>query len=166
MGEQEVQTALDAEQRRLFTKKLLADLRALEVLLELGAIESGRHRMGAEQEVFLVDSRWQPAPVALGVLADLADPHFTTELGLFNLELNLDPMEMGGGAFSRLEAEISRLVGLARAAAHRHGAEVVLTGILPSLDKSDLRLGNMTPKPRYFALNEALSRLRGEEYQF
>src|SRR5688500_18508208 len=62
MGELEIQTALDAEQRRLFTKKLLADLRALEALLDLGSIESGRHRMGAEQEVFLVDSRWQPAP--------------------------------------------------------------------------------------------------------
>jgi CBS domain-containing protein len=166
MGEQDVLKALDAEQRRLFTKKLLADLRALEILLDQGAIESGRNRMGAEQELFLVDSGWHPAPVALGVLAAIADPHFTTELGLFNLEFNLDPMEMGGDSLSRLETELARLFALAREGARRQGAEAVMVGILPTLDKSDLKLENMTPRPRYYALNEALSRLRGEEYQF
>jgi CBS domain-containing protein len=165
VGEPEVLRSLDAEERRLFTKKLLADLRVLELLLAEGAIEGDRSRLGAEQELFLVDARWYPAPVALGVLADLADPHFTTELGLFNLEFNLDPLPMGGDGLSRLEAELGRLLELARGAARRHGAEAVLAGILPSLDKADLKLENMTPLPRYIALNAALSRLRGEEYQ-
>src|SRR5262245_58303386 len=80
MGEQKVRRTREAEESRVFTRKLLADLHALEVLLAEGAIESGRPRMGAEQELFLVDARWQPAPVALDLLADLADPHFTTEL--------------------------------------------------------------------------------------
>ena len=41
-----------------------------------------------------------------------------------------------------------------------------MTGILPTLDISDLTLDNMTPKPRYFALNEAMRRLRGKDYEF
>ena len=54
----------------------------------------------------------------------------------------------------------------AREAAQRCGGEIVLTGILPTLRKSDLGLENMTPLPRYFALNRALSRLRGGAYEF
>lgn len=43
---------------------------------------------------------------------------------------------------------------------------MVLTGILPTLRKSDLGLDNMTPRPRYAALNEAMSKLRGKSYEF
>src|SRR5262249_11476170 len=42
-----------------------------------------------------------------------------------------------------------------------YGAEVLLTGILPTIRKSDLDLSNMTPKPRYHALDRALHQLRG-----
>jgi CBS domain-containing protein len=166
MGEQNVSEILDAGARRRFTQRLLADLRALEILIQEGAIESGVHRMGAEQELFLVDSCRRPAPIALELLAELDDPSFTTELGRFNLEYNLDPIAMGGDGLSRLEAALSAPLERVRQAARRHGAEAVLTGILPTLDKSDLTLANMTPKPRYLALDEALRRLRGEEYLF
>lgn len=166
MGEQKVSDILDAGARRRFTQRLLADLRALEILLEEGAIESGVHRLGAEQELFLVDSGWRPAPLALELLAELDDPAFTTELGLFNLEYNLDPIPIGGDALSRLEAALAAPLEKTRQAARRHGAEAVLIGILPTLDKSDLTLANMTPRPRYLGLDEALRRLRGEEYLF
>ena len=53
-----------------------------------------------------------------------------------------------------------------RTAARSVGSEVVLVGILPTLIKSDLELDNMTPNPRYFALNEALTKLRGGDYEF
>jgi CBS domain-containing protein len=41
---------------------------------------------------------------------------------------------------------------------------VLLVGILPTLRKSDLGLDNMTPNPRYFALNRAMSKLRGGDF--
>jgi CBS domain-containing protein len=53
-----------------------------------------------------------------------------------------------------------------REAARAQGGNVVLAGILPSLNKSDLELDNMTPNPRYFALNEAMTRQRGGDYEF
>lgn len=37
----------------------------------------------------------------------------------------------------------------------------MMAGILPTISLSDLTLDNMTPSPRYFALNDAISRLRG-----
>ncbi|HXT22498.1 MAG TPA: hypothetical protein VN923_17225, partial [Thermoanaerobaculia bacterium] len=90
MGTHDIAHELDAERLRQFTKKLLTDLRAIERMLEGGAIESGVRRIGAEQELFLVTPRWGAANNNLEILADLADDdHFTTELGKFNLEFNL-----------------------------------------------------------------------------
>ena len=54
MGEQNVHE-LDDHTRKLFTKALLNDVRALEMMLEEGRFETGIRRIGAEQEMFLVD---------------------------------------------------------------------------------------------------------------
>jgi CBS domain-containing protein/gamma-glutamyl:cysteine ligase YbdK (ATP-grasp superfamily) len=167
VGSHEIERELDADRLRRFTKKLLTDLRAIESMLDAGAIESGVRRIGAEQELFLVSSRWGAAYNNLEILQDLADDdHFTTELGRFNLEFNLDPMMWGGDCLSQMESQLDTLLGRVRQAAEAHGAEVVMTGILPTLEKSDLTLAQMTPKPRYFALNEAMTRLRGGAYIF
>ncbi|HVS02999.1 MAG TPA: CBS domain-containing protein [Thermoanaerobaculia bacterium] len=166
MGRHDVDREHDAERLRQFTKKLLADLRALESMLADGRIEGDRRRIGAEQEMFLVDRRWRAAPVNLQVLAELADPHFTTELGRFNLEFNLDPLTWGEGCLRVMEEQLDRLVLKVREAAARHGADIVLTGILPTLEKGDLTIDQMTPNPRYHALNEAMTRLRGSDYRF
>jgi CBS domain-containing protein len=155
---------LRPEAIRTFTKAILRDLKALERMLEDGWIESGVRRLGAEQELFLVGDGWRPAPLSIQVLERLNDPLFTTELALFNMEFNLPPVLVEGRCFSRLEEELLRLLQRAREAAWEEGAEVVLTGILPTLSKSDLTLENITPKPRYHTLNEALTTLRGGEY--
>ena len=165
MGEHDVRE-LDAERLRDFTRKLLADLRALELLLDHGFLESGVRRIGVEQELFLVDRRWRPAPVAMEMIERLGDDHFTTELARFNLEFNSDPLVFAGDCLSRLERQMEELLGKARAAADELGIELVMVGILPTLEKSDLTLANMTPKPRYFALNDAMRRLRGSDYEF
>lgn len=161
MGRQDVSGEFEPEAIRAFTKALLTDLRALEHIIESGRIESGCRRFGAEQELFLVNQTWRPAPIALEVLADLNDPAYTTELAQFNLEINLDPMNLGGACFSALEERLNEMVSNVRIAAQKRDCDVVLTGILPTLSKSDLSLDNITPKPRYFALNEAITRMRG-----
>jgi CBS domain-containing protein len=166
MGDQDVRQRSEAEEIRVFLKHLLRDVRAMEHMLEHGLFESKKRRIGAEQELFLADSTWRPAPIALDVIEALGDPHFTTELARFNLEFNLDPLLFGGDCLSRMEGQLQELIGRAREAAHGCGAEVVLAGILPTINKSDLELGNMTPNPRYFALNEAMTRLRGGDYEF
>ena len=160
-----VEAGNEAEQLRQFMRALLRDLRALERMLADGAFERGVRRIGAEQEVFLVDRDWRPAPSALKVLERLRDPHYTTEVALFNLEMNLDPLPLGGDCFARMERQLEDLLAGARAAAASLGHGVVLTGILPTVRKSDLGLENMTPIPRYAALNRAMTRLRGTDYE-
>ena len=164
MVQHEVAPDLGAEAIRGFTKSLLRDLRALERIIDEGMIDAGVQRIGAEQEFFLVDQNWRPAPVAMDLIPELESAGFTTELAAFNLEANLDPVELTGRCFTLLEDQLTERVTLMRAVAARHGADAVITGILPSLSKSDLSLDNMTPRPRYAALNEALTKMRGGAY--
>ena len=68
MGEHQVEQGADDRRQRAFMRSLLGDLRALEKLLDAGRIESGVRRIGAEQEMFLVDREMRPAFVAQEVL--------------------------------------------------------------------------------------------------
>lgn len=157
------QTGPDAV--RLFTRALLRDLQALEQMLERGMFEAGVRRIGAEQEMFLVNRGWRPAPVSIEVLERLDGP-YTTELALFNLEANVEPQVLEGRCFSTVERRMTELVDGARRAAEASDAEVALVGILPTLTKSDLTLDSITPRARYYALNDALTKMRaGEPYK-
>ncbi|MEM6991629.1 MAG: glutamate-cysteine ligase family protein [Myxococcota bacterium] len=161
MGEHDVGEAEDDAQRRSFVKALLDDVNALERMLADGMFETGVRRIGAEQEMFLVDESMSPAPLAPEVLAKLDDPRLTTELARFNLEANLSPRVYGGDCLRAMEDELIEVMGVARGAARAAGARVLLTGILPTLRMDHLGLDNMTPNPRYHALNRAMARLKG-----
>ncbi|MBL1217290.1 MAG: CBS domain-containing protein [Planctomycetes bacterium] len=162
MGQQDVVgTEGQSEQMRVFMKHLLADLRALEQLLEQDLFETEPRRIGVEQELVLVDEAWRPVPVSMAVIHQMECPEVTTELASFNIEFNLDPMVFSGRCLSTMEQQITEMLWKVRHAARQCGAQTVMTGILPTLKKSDLGLENMTPKPRYYALNEAMARLRG-----
>jgi CBS domain-containing protein/gamma-glutamylcysteine synthetase len=166
MGEQNIRERSREEDLRVFLKHLLRDVKAFERMLEEGLFERDTRRIGAEQELFLVDKRWRPASIAPEVLADLDPEYFTSELARFNMEINLDPLVFGGDCLSRMETELEKKLEQVRDVAARHDSAVVLTGILPTINKSDLELDNMTPNPRYYELNEALTRLRGGDYEF
>ena len=157
----QVSDGRDERDIRRFTRNLIQDVRALEYMLEAGMFETGIRRIGAEQEMFLVDNRYQPAPVVEQLLDRTDDPRLVTELTRFNVEFNTEPIEFGGDCLRRMEDQVDYLLGLARSLAHDAGVDVVLTGILPTIHLSDLVLENMTPLPRYFALNDAIAKLRG-----
>jgi CBS domain-containing protein len=164
MGVKDVRLAVDKEELRVFTQALLRDVRALEKMLESGVIESGIRRIGLEQEMFLVDEVHRPAPVAVEALERIDDPRITSEIGRFNLECNSAPLLFGGDCLRRMDEQITALVDIVRDAVIGLGARPVLIGILPTLRKSDLTIDNMVPSSRYYALNEALTRLRGGPY--
>jgi CBS domain-containing protein len=164
MGEHNISTENDEQQQQAFMRALLADLTALERMLETGLIETGVRRIGAEQEMFLIDGAMRPAPVALEALQRASDERLTTEIGKFNLEANLSPLLFADRCLSELEQEICEVVNCARRAARECGAEVLLTGILPTLRQSDLTLENLVPSPRYEEMNRVVRRLRGETF--
>jgi len=162
----EVEADTGAKSRRAFMRALLADLRAFDRMLKEGKFETGVRRIGAEQEMFLVDRSWTAARGALDMLAKLDDPHFTTELGLFQLEANADPQEFTGHGISLMEKQLDALVAKARRVGAELNLQPVLAGILPTMRKSDLGLDSMTPSPRYKTLAKVMSDLRGGEFEF
>ncbi|MFL5318568.1 MAG: glutamate-cysteine ligase family protein, partial [Myxococcaceae bacterium] len=151
--------------RRDFVRAMLSDLRALERMLQEKRFEHGVRRIGAELEMFLTDQAFQPAAASLQMLEQLKDPHFTTELGLFQLEMNADPQGFGGDGFSKMESQMRELVDRTRKAAEELGLHALLMGILPTIRKQDLGLHNMVPSPRYLALSKAVQELRGGNFQ-
>ena len=161
MGEHNVEQQFDQTELQAFTTALLDDLSALEFMLSRERIESGVRRIGAEQEMFLIDRNYRPAPVAVEVLAHARDPRLTTEIARFNLEANLTPLVLTGNCLSQMEAELREVLSIARTSAAEFGADVLLAGILPTLQKSDLTLANITPEPRYLQLNRTVTQLRG-----
>ncbi len=161
MGEHNVEQEMDEGKSQRFTKALLDDLRALEYMLEHDRIESGVRRIGAEQEMFLVDRSMRPAPLAVEVVERARDERLTSEIARFNLEANPSPQVLTGHCFREMESELIQLIDLARKTAAYFDADILLAGILPTLQKSDLTLENITPVARYYKLNEAVSRLRG-----
>ncbi len=164
MGIQDVKQG-SGEQRRLFMQRLLADLRALERMLDEGLFETGVRRMGAEQEMVLIDEAGQPAPVATDIMPLIDDPRVTHELGRFNLEYNCDPIDLGPGALTTLERQLDGAMATVRSACAKVGARPLLTGILPTLQLSDLSHENIVPKARYYELDKKVRELRGGHYE-
>ena len=162
MGDKKVTCNYDDEQMRAFTLSVLSDLQALEQMLKSGMFEEDVRRIGAEQEMFLVDSAYRPAPLALDVIGKAKDGRLTTEIGLFNLEANLTPLEFSGNCFRAMEDELNEVLGVVRKTASGFGGGVILAGILPTIQKSDLTSANLTPHPRYYEIDRIVTELHGE----
>lgn len=140
-------------------RHLLSDVEALDRMLEMGLFE-GDHRIGAELEMFLIDSGMRPALIGPELLDVANDSRLTTELARFNLEANASPRHFRASCLRELEAELRELVAKVEVAAETRGARVLLAGILPTLRQRDLGLDNMTPAPRYRLLNDTISSMR------
>jgi len=166
MGLHDVSKSENAAQIRRFTRHIMQDMRALEYMLENDMFETDIQRVGAEQELFLVDRNAQPAPLAEEVLGLATDERIVNELTRFNLEINLDPLEFTGTCFSTMEADLNRLIESVRGLCGKVDTDVVLTGILPTIHAWDLRLENMAPKPRYYSLNDTIMSLKGGLAQY
>src|SRR6185503_8422996 len=77
------------------------------------------------------------------------------------LEANLTPLPLAGGCLTQMERELNDLLSLVRENAAKLGGDVLLSGILPTLRKSDLTLENLSPSPRYRELNQGVIGMRG-----
>lgn len=163
MGEYKVDRLHD-EYRAKFIGHLLRDVNALDLMIERGMIESGIRRMGAEQEFCLVKPDYSPSTYAIDVLKEINDPHFTTELAVYNLEANLDPIEIKGNCFEQTHQQLTSLIDHAREAARRFDNKVILTGILPTIRRRELELTYLTPITRYLQLNDIMREMRGSDF--
>ena len=166
MGESRVKLADNQEEVQQFMKYVLKDLRALDRMLEEGDwFETDPIRIGAEQEMCLIDQQAKVWPHSMEILEKLQDENtFTTEFAKFNLEINMEPLEFRGDCLSKMEVNLQQNIDKVRTVSEELGGEVLLTGILPTIRKMDVDLKNMTPLQRYRALCQAITKLRSEDF--
>jgi len=157
---------IDKASRAEFIVHLLSDITALEIMLKKGMIENDIIRIGAEQEICLVDENWRPANNATEILTAIDDSHFTTEIARYNLEINLDPEELKGRCFLVMEKKLRDLLNKAALTAGKYNSKIVLTGILPTISMKELSMEFMTPDIRYELLNAAVKQLRKKDLEY
>lgn len=165
MGVKAVTQFSDSNQKRTFTKRLLNEIRALDYMLEHNMIERNTSRVGAEQELVLLDTEFKPALNNMELLSMIKDDHYTTEIARFNLEINLDPFDFKKDCFTKMEKQLSQLLAKGEKAAEKLKTNILLTGIAPTLGQEHLHFEQMTPNARYRALNDMIRAERKTDFE-
>lgn len=129
------------EDRRRYRIKMQKCLDAFAQMLRTSRFESERPQVGLEIELNLADDRAEPAMRNLDVLEAIADPAWSTELGRFNLEINIPPRRLTAGGPDAWEAEIRAALNHAEDRAAATGAHLIMIGILPTLRQEDVGEG-------------------------
>ena len=165
MGDFNVKKLTGDGNRTEYISQLLTDIEALEHMLKNDMFIKTPVRIGAEQEFCLANESWEPSNKAVEVLESIDDPHFTSELTLYNLEINLDPIILNDRCFSQMHEQLRELLAKAEKAAADHGTNIILTGILPTVNEHYMGMDYMTPIKRYHVLNEAIRDIRKDDIE-
>jgi hypothetical protein len=118
--------------------------------------------IGLEVELNLIDHRFEPAMRNTAVLDGVDTPELTSELGRWNVELNLPPRSLPGEQVRYLENHLLDLISQIEKKAETVGAKVLTIGILPTLSEDDLTTDLLSPSNRFAVLNEQILSARGE----
>ena len=118
---------------------------------------------GLEVELNLVDDNGDPALKNAEALEKIADPGFVTELGQFNIEINVPPEKLREGGLTTFEETLRRSLNDAESRSSEVGAHMVMIGILPTLAEGHLALDTLSSNPRYRLLSEQIMSARGED---
>ncbi|MGW7433684.1 glutamate-cysteine ligase family protein [Streptomyces sp. NPDC054861] len=164
MGEKVVADGFDLSDRQRYRRKLQQCLAGLARLLAEKRFDGPRNLMGMEIELNLAGPDGMPRMVNGRVLERIASPDFQTELGMFNLEVNIAPHRLAGRVFDRLAEELRTGLGYADRKAQEVDAGVVMIGILPTLAQHDLVPENLSDVDRYALLNDQIVAARGEDF--
>jgi gamma-glutamyl:cysteine ligase YbdK (ATP-grasp superfamily) len=165
MGRDVPAITVSQQDRRAYREKVRQCLDVFARMLRESRFENEDPQLGLEIELDLVDDDALPSMRNTQVLDAIADPRWATELGQFNLEINVPPRKLTGDAFSRLEDTVTSSLNHADKRAHDTGARLVMVGILPTLRPSDVTASAMSNNPRYRLLDQQMFAARGEEMQ-
>lgn len=145
-----------------FEKRLAQETQLLGEWFTEGRFSDHGKVGGFELEAWLLEPNNQPCPcndqyLKLAVAEGLPVVH---ELARFNIEINSQPRNMTGNALSLMHEELSATWHSCDELAQQMDKRVLMTGILPTVQDTQLSLANMSSVERYRALNEQVLRLR------
>ncbi|WP_189706855.1 glutamate-cysteine ligase family protein [Streptomyces phaeofaciens] len=151
------------EDRRRYRIKMQECLEVFAQMLRESRFASERPRVGLEIELNLVDDRAEPAMRNTEALEAIADPAWSTELGRFNLEINVPPRRLTEGGPDAWESAIRDALNHADERARSVGAHLIMVGILPTLRQEHVDESALSENARYRLLNDQVFAARGED---
>jgi hypothetical protein len=165
MGEEVAVTVFTREDRQRYREKVKRCLDVFARMLAEHAFDREQRSVGLEIELNLTEETGDPAMANAHVLELVSDPDFQTELGQFNVEINIAPRVLHGRALRELEEMVRASLNHAEQQARKAHAHMVIIGILPTLTERDLDYDALSANPRYKLLNEQIFAARGEDLQ-
>jgi gamma-glutamyl:cysteine ligase YbdK (ATP-grasp superfamily) len=163
MGEEVEQQEFSRADRTQHREKVRRNLDVFARMLREARFDTDDPMTGLEVELNLVDDKGDPALKNAEVLEAIASPDFQTELGQFNIEINIAPATLREGGLTTFEDSLRRSLNTAEAKAAQSGAHQVMIGILPTLDEGHMHVQNISANPRYRLLSEQILSARGED---
>jgi hypothetical protein len=165
MGEEVAAKVFSRDDRQRYRQKVRSCLDVLARMLSEARFHPELRSFGLEIELNLTDDAGDPAMVNAEALEAIADPDFQTELGQFNVEINVAPRLLGGRVMTELEGGVRASLNGAEERARTVGAHMMIIGILPTIDEAHLNAEAFSASPRYALLNEQIFAARGEDLQ-
>ncbi|HSK27041.1 MAG TPA: glutamate-cysteine ligase family protein [Jiangellales bacterium] len=163
MGQEVERREFTREDRQRYRAKVHRCLDVLAQMLGRSSFDFERPHVGLEIELNLVDEACDPAMRNAEVLDLIADEVFQTELGQFNLEINMRPVRLIEQGLTAFESGLRESLNDAESKARTIGAHMVIVGILPTLGEEHLGLNSLSANPRYELMNEQIFAARGED---
>jgi gamma-glutamyl:cysteine ligase YbdK (ATP-grasp superfamily) len=163
MGEDVEAQEFSRADRTRYREKVHRCLDVFERMLNEHQFDTDDPMTGLEVELNLVDEAGDPSLKNVEALAAIADPAFQTELGQFNIEINVPPARLREGGLTTFEEDLRRSLNDAEARSSAVGAHQVMIGILPTLAPGHLSPSHMSANPRYQLLSEQILHARGED---
>jgi gamma-glutamyl:cysteine ligase YbdK (ATP-grasp superfamily) len=151
------------EERRVYGDKLRRSLDVLARMLRDRTFEDGPSQVGLEIELNLVGEQMAPSMRNAQVLDAVIDPDWETELGRFNLEINVPPRQLAGNVLAELEQQLRDSLNAADQKARGTGSRLIMVGILPTLGEQHISASTLSSNARYRMLNEQILAARGED---
>jgi hypothetical protein len=165
MGQEVAARVFSRADRQRYREKVRTCLDVFARMLADEQFEAGRGSFGLEIELNLTDDAGVPAMANAVVLEAIADPDFQTELGQFNVEINIAPRRFTEGVFSELEEGVRASLNHGEERSRTTGAHMMIIGILPTVDEAHLNAAAFSANPRYQLLNEQIFAARGEDLE-
>ena len=163
MGEDVAKTEFSRQDRRRYREKVRRCLDVFARMLTESHFDFERPLTGLEIEFNLVDDDQNPAMRNAEVLNAIANDDFQTELGQFNIEINVAPRSLAGASVDGLERELRASLNDAEQRSQGLGAHIVMIGMLPTLTPEHLTADAISANPRYALINEQIFAARGED---
>lgn len=163
VGEEVEKQEITGADRTLHREKIRRNLDVFERMLREARFDTDDPMTGLELELNLVDAVGDPAMRNEQVLRAIADPAFVTELGRFNVEINVPPAKLREGGLTTFEEGLRGRLNEAEARSEDLGAHLVMIGILPTLAERHLSRSALSADSRYDLLNEQVLDARGED---